>query len=96
MAVTGKAAEHAVAAVAVDQLENGAIRIGFPQEFFVHYSILASVMAHVKAAGRLATHDAQKVCSCVGRGEPGRNRERGVDVRAEALVIPHLLLLLLR
>ena len=46
MAVTGKAAEHAAAAVAVDQLENGAIRIGFPQEFFVHYSIPAAVMAH--------------------------------------------------
>jgi Asp-tRNA(Asn)/Glu-tRNA(Gln) amidotransferase A subunit family amidase len=46
MAVTGKAAEHAAAAAAVDRLENGAIRIGFPQEFFVRYSIPASVMAH--------------------------------------------------
>ena len=44
--MTGKAAEHAAAAVAVDQLENGAIRIGFPQEFFVHYSIPVVVMAH--------------------------------------------------
>ena len=56
------------------------------------YSMPTAPSSSVKAG--LATKDAQKVCSCAGRGELGENRERGADVRAEALVIPHLLLLL--
>ena len=45
-AVTGCAEEHAAAEAAVAALPASAIRVGFPQEFFVDYNIPASVREH--------------------------------------------------
>ena len=45
-AVTGCAEEHAAAEAAVAELPASAIRVGFPQEFFVDYNIPTAVREH--------------------------------------------------